>query len=231
MNCQSGTGSGCHNDERPATLLIIYPTGYQEPTCDACARYWVNLRPTETRLAPLSAYVDHFAQAKAALSAPRAIPQSPVIQARVEAPTATPGPRAAITAAPKARHMGRWLTGSALASIVLGIVIIAVTIQHNSQVNPMGDPPGAPILWGVFLIVAPIVIAIIWFVCLLFSRAFAEHRRWLNQFTPEQQAAIRTAEQAAVAVGAYALHRKMKATNRRMAARNSASVIGDNFRR
>jgi hypothetical protein len=70
MNCQSaGSYPGSHAEARPATVLIIFPTGLQEPACEDCARYWVNFRPGQTRLAPLSSYVDHYEQAKSALNA------------------------------------------------------------------------------------------------------------------------------------------------------------------
>jgi integrase/recombinase XerD len=53
VNCQSaGCYPGSHAEARPATVVIIYPTGMHEPACDDCARYWVNLTPQETRLAP-----------------------------------------------------------------------------------------------------------------------------------------------------------------------------------
>ena len=66
MNCQSaGSYPGSHAGGRPATVLIVYPTGLQEPACDDCARYWVNTQPLQTRLAPLSSYVDNYEQAKA----------------------------------------------------------------------------------------------------------------------------------------------------------------------
>jgi hypothetical protein len=68
MNCQSSTPER-HDDERPATVLIVYPTGMQEPACDACAEYWVNLRPLDTRLAPLESYVNYYVQARAELDA------------------------------------------------------------------------------------------------------------------------------------------------------------------
>src|SRR5690348_14499630 len=70
MNCQSaGSYPGSHAEARPATEVIIYPTGMHEPACDDCARYWINLRPAEAGLAPLSSYVDHYERAKSALNA------------------------------------------------------------------------------------------------------------------------------------------------------------------
>jgi hypothetical protein len=70
--CQSGLYQGRHEDERPAATLVIFPTGIQDPCCEDCARHWINLAPEVTRLAPLSAYTDHYAQAKAQLDAEQA---------------------------------------------------------------------------------------------------------------------------------------------------------------
>ena len=70
MRCQANAGApDSHTGEREAATLLVFPTGMQEPACDDCARYWVNLRPADIRLAPLSSYADYYEVAQANLRA------------------------------------------------------------------------------------------------------------------------------------------------------------------
>ncbi len=50
MNCSSeGLTLAARSQQRWATAVVTYPTGIQEPTCEDCAWYLVNLRHQDTR--------------------------------------------------------------------------------------------------------------------------------------------------------------------------------------
>lgn len=134
-------------------------------------------------------------------------------------------------AARRARHPWILIGASALGSIALGIFLIVWGATNTHPVyaytSMQTEPIYADIAWGVFFILAPFLIAIIAAIVTSVRVAAEAHRQWLSQFTPEQQKRIRQAEQAAVAVGAYALHRHMRRVHRETSARLSASVTGD----
>jgi hypothetical protein len=81
--------------------------------------------------------------------------------------------------------------------------------------------------WGVAIMLLSVIVPVCAVILTAISQGVDAHHRWISQFPPGQQEQIRRAEKAApwgaAAAGAVALHEY----NKRAAARNAASVIGN----
>jgi hypothetical protein len=188
---------------RPATVVACYPSGERCPSCDECARYWLGLRPDATWIESLESYRDPLQEARQALDAmrPSPAPEAPHVAITGQV-ISTPGHRKRLSA-------WAWGTGSAFTAgffLFLG--------------NAKAGGPGA--VTGVLLILASLLTGVVAVVVMIAKDAQAAHAKWLAQHTPEQQAAIRAAEKAALwtgaAVGAVALHEHNRHSRERQAA-------------
>jgi hypothetical protein len=225
MKCMQSSCSGRH-EGRQATVLACFPSGERCPSCDECARYWLGLRPGETRIEPLESYRDPLEEAREALAARTAPPPAPqpVTPPPAAPRSVTPAPgahRAAVRSGWQS-NLARWFTLqptvqavtppppkrtgwqsnlarwflACLASVFLGIMVTAGALGQNDPQAGTSASAGLVTL-GVIMIVAPILFGIIAVILLIVSQSLQQHAAWLAQHTPEQRAQIRAAERAA----------------------------------
>jgi hypothetical protein len=107
-------------------------------------------------------------------------------------------------------------------AFIAGLILMAS--GHPGDVYYSSTPRVA---WGVVIMVLSVIVPVCAVILTAISEGVDAHHHWISQHPPEQQAAIRKAERAAawgaVAAGSVALHQY----NKRAAARNAASVIGN----
>jgi hypothetical protein len=116
-----------------------------------------------------------------------------------------------------------WISGSAMASVALGVFLISrgnhLSAQdYNYDVIPWG-------FWGSFFMALPVIAGAIWLGAAVVRAAAAERQRyraWKATLAPEQRMAVELSETAALTAAAVAWHQHHK----RLDARLSASVMG-----
>lgn len=224
MTTPSGQVIYCYYGDGPATVLVIANNMPGQPCCDEHARRWYGVSaPDRIRLAPLSEYVDMFAEARQALFATpgQVISGEP---ATVEAP-----PTAVGTSAPASNDSGSSVGGSpepaapkdptwkilgsmAAASFVAGI---GLCVPQALGWQASSSTPGTLTGFGVILIVLAALVGLV-AAGVAFSKGLAKERAWKATLTPEQRFGVEVAETAALYATWGAVHhhvQKVKAEN------------------
>jgi len=108
-------------------------------------------------------------------------------------------------------------------SALIGLILLIASVAQLLRYSPYDDPgAGTTGLWlgvfGLFLIGAPVALV----AGHLFIETRQKHQRWLATLTPEQRAAVKAAEYAAL-IGADLLWHEH---NKRESAQLTDSVMG-----
>ena len=111
--------------------------------------------------------------------------------------------------------------GTGAASIIAGAACLCAGHPLSAPDNYGPPPDGGLIAAGALLILIPVLIAFTACIAAIAREGTRQHRAWLAQFPPEQQAAIIRAEKAAAwaatAAAAVAMHRRHRKTQARLA--------------